>query len=266
MTSHKEPQVLEVVSAIARIASLSFYPEGTKIGIRDHHTVLCHKDESYRGKFKQGFDRLINGDSRNDLYMLNHVIIKYLKWYVIPYKTKDMETHNNLVNLIKYAIIGLKRLQSTYENGQLCNAILVIQYYINILKAIVVDKFDTNAFYNSEPFYVGDKDATESILDEDKLRKFWTKDELNTLCGQFNKCFIVDTETVSDDNDSCIDVSITGSLMDSDNHIFTGGLPTPIDTNDPTVQGMIVSIDEILKCKDDRFSNMLTCSIQGSVL
>lgn len=267
MSLRKEPQVLEVITAMARIATLSFYPIGTKIGIRGHKTVLCHKDDSYVTQAKQAFDRLLNNDSRNDLYMFNRVIINYIKWYVIPYKNKDKETYTNLMNLIKYTIVGFNKLKSTYETGQLCNAILVIQYFINTLTKVITDEFDLSTFHDCDAFYHNDtfnsEDVTmSSIFDTDKLINFWSKEQINELCEYFNNCFNFD---VDDDIETVtMNISQSSSLIDCENELKII-LPTPLDENDPTVIGSIVSINATLEKMDKRFSEALTHSVRGDI-
>ena len=61
MTS-KEPQVLEAVTAMARIATLAFHPEKSKIAFRNHNIVICSPstDSIYNlipKRLIQGLDR-----------------------------------------------------------------------------------------------------------------------------------------------------------------------------------------------------------------
>jgi hypothetical protein len=196
--SRKEPQVLEAVTAMARIATLAFHPEGTKIAFRNHTIVICPpSSESVYNLIPksliQGIDRYWNSDSRNDLHILNHVIKNFIEFYVMPYQ-HDERTYKNLINLAKYTCVGLMKLQRTYADEH-CNAVLVVQFYVNILRDLIRGRHDATSFYapnapTAKPVVYDDEDLTLStIFDIDKFKTFWSQKELNRLCGQFNGCF-----------------------------------------------------------------------------
>lgn len=199
--SRKEPQVLEAVTAMARIATLAFYPEGTKVAFRNHNIVLCPPSSVYGynlipTRVLQGIDRYWNSDSRDDLHIFNHVIKNFIDLYVESYRRKDRATYDNLINLAKYTCVGLMKLQKTYASEH-CNAVIVIQFYINILRDLVREKLDLKSFYipegdDAKPIISegGEQSLTMStIFDMDKIRTFWSQKELNRLCDQFNGCF-----------------------------------------------------------------------------
>jgi hypothetical protein len=329
--SSKEPQVLEAVTAMARIATLAFHPEGSKIAFRNHNIVICpHSNVSTYVPIKilQGIDRYWNSDSRDDLHMFSHVIKNFIDFYVTPYRAKcDDVTYTNLINLAKYTCVGLIKLQRTYED-QHCNAVLVVQLYVNILKNLIRDKHEASSFYIpiGQPTrqIVGDVDNSDltlsTIFDIDKFKAFWSRKELNKLCEQFNGCFknqgevddvifsnnnkktdamlnlllntsapvktannskSIDTKSIDmsrASNESGSDYA-TGSLIDSMitpipnmnvnpliplTPITTDLLlPEPSNQSMPIVKGLVVSIIEILNAMDNRFSLVLTQSLQG---
>lgn len=256
--SRKEPQVLEAITAMARIATLTFYPNGAKIAFRNHKIVICSTDVNSLDSITysivpksllQGFDRYWNSDSRDDLYIFNHVIKNFVDLYLTPCKQTDKDTYSNLINLVKYTCLGLIKLQKTYED-QYCNAVLVIQLYINILKDLIQEKYDPSTFY--------DIDTEHTIFDMDKFKTFWSKDDLNTMCNQFNGCFKsqakINDVIFKQESTQLIDL-----ILDSNELI----LPEPNNQSQPIVRGFIVSIIEILNSMDDRFIDSLTQSLQG---
>lgn len=198
-------QILETITAISKLILLGFKPKGTKIAIRGHVVVLCEPNvPSYYGfiKIPQGIDRALNSDSREDLYVINPVICHFIEWYIIPYKNKkeDQKLYRGLINMAKYLRVGLRELQNVYMVG---TTVLTIQHYINILTAVIENSFSTDMLYKpSEMNANGSKNAyPDSLLDDDevlfhstifdvtKFKNFWTRDELQSLCDQFDSCF-----------------------------------------------------------------------------
>lgn len=191
-------QILETITAVSRLITLAFKPYKTKIAIRDHNVVICEPaNETYYGiKFAQGIDRYLNGDSREDIYILNHVISNFIEWYILPYKGKDAEIYEGLINMAKYLCVGLKKLQRTYGTGTVVGT---LQYYVIVLTAVIEDRFYPELLYSNsassrKSFLDEDKNDEDvlmysTIFDVDKFRTFWTRDELKSICDQFDKCF-----------------------------------------------------------------------------
>lgn len=299
-------QILETITSISRIITLTFKPDKTKIAIRDHNVVLCDPDicKYYGIKFAQGIDRYINGDSREDIYILNHVICNFIEWYVLPYKEKDMEIYKGLINMAKYLCVGLKKLQQTYETG---NVVGALQYYIIVLMAVIEDRYSPDLLYNSGKSnrlsFLDDENENDmiysTIFDIEKFRSFWTKNELKSLCDQFNKCFrnpdekdnIVFYENdkhqnqkyiSNSDNEMSIDGSeisnskneqtkneqtidtISNDTVDKNDNRNSFILPKPRSKNNAIVKGHLVGIGEILDTMDKRFTAMLNQSVKGS--
>ena len=191
-------QILETITAVSRLITLVFKSKGTKIAIRDHNVVLCEpQTNAYYGiKIPQSVDRYWNGDSREDIYILNPIICNFINWYIIPYKTINPDIYRGLINMAKYLRVGLKELQITYKSG---TAVGTLQYYIIVLTAVIEDKFFPEMLYNApssgrKSFLDEDNDEAKdliysTIFDVNKFKTFWSHEELKSLADQFEKCF-----------------------------------------------------------------------------
>src|SRR4029078_8602560 len=124
----------------------------------------------------QFFLRYINGDGRENISELFYVIIRVIKWYLdSDNNIKEKKEYNNEENwvfisnseeikrLIKYACYALRKLQETYEYG---NVILATQFYINIMEDAINNQYNDNKL----PKYILDKEKEyENLLDYEKL-------------------------------------------------------------------------------------------------
>jgi hypothetical protein len=187
--------------------------------------------------------------------------------------------------------------------------------YINILKDLIRGKYDPASFYiphgqETRPIVRADDGENgltlSTIFDIEKFKTFWSKKELDRLCGQFNGCFknqgeveevifsapdpmkgndafnfLINTtgSHIPDDDGSSIrddDNTMSSSLIDSTLIQMSATppstsppkedsfqLPEPNNQSLPIVKGLVVSIIEILDAMDQRFSAVLTQSMQG---
>ena len=193
MSAYGKNQILEPIATLSKIIMLCFKQSGSKISIRDHTIVICDVSRNYFGikLIPQGIDRYLNSDSRNDLYVLNHVMHNFINWYVIPYK-ENKRLYNDLRNLAKYACVGFKKLQETYKDG---NVVTTLQYYILILMSIANETFHHDMLYSgllcSKVSYL-DENYTENeknnlvystILNVSRITSgIWEEDELHKIC------------------------------------------------------------------------------------
>jgi hypothetical protein len=300
-------QMLEPITAVARLITLAFEPKGTKIAIRDHNVVLCNpKTDSYYGfKIPQGVDRYLNGDSRDDIYVLNHVICNFIEWYVIPYSKKENEQSDKklfqgLINMVMYLCVGLRELQNTYKSG---TAVGTIQYYINVLIAVANNTFQMDMLYNPTTtewttFLDSPADIQSivysTIFDVNKFKTFWSREELLSLCDQFDQCFTkhdkydryvfqseepIDDrcnkfgtdsllESESKDESAILNADLDQSIQKNRNTvkihpIAIKTLPVPKSQKNAILQGDLVGIAKILSIMDRRFTNMLNHSVKG---
>jgi hypothetical protein len=204
MLSTNKYQILETITAVSRLITLPFKPKGTKISIRDHIIVLCEPSQNkYYGfsmAMPQSVDRFLNGDSREDLWILNKVIFRFVSWYIIPYKNDDPEIYTGLINMAKYLCVALRHLQNIYKTGTVVGT---LQCFILILLSVVNDTFVPELFYNpsetsnisflDDDCDIGYEDIEttvySTIFDVDKFKHFWSKEELKSLIKQFDQCF-----------------------------------------------------------------------------
>ena len=205
MMSVEKHQILETITAVSRIITLAFKPGGTKIAIRDHNVVLCEcepksSDGSIFGltiqNITQGVDRYYYGDSRNDIYVLNHVICNFIEWYLIPHKYDDRELYNGLLNMARYLCVSLQDLQKIYNHG---NVVLTLQYYIIVLNAVIDGTFYPEMLYMIAGTNGRSHDEPQNLMystmfDVDKFKNFWSREQLINLCSLFEKCFRMDDE------------------------------------------------------------------------
>jgi hypothetical protein len=243
--SNDKHQILEPITAVARLITLAFKPKNTKIAIRDHNVVLCepkHGDTYYGMIIPQSVDRYWNGDSREDIYVLNHVICNFIEWYIIPYKNTEahVDIYKGLLNMANYLRVGLKELQNTYKSG---TAVGTLQYYIIVLTAVIEGWFRHDMLYapsssGRESFLDNDGDGDSliysTIFDVEKFKHFWSNDELKSLCTQFDTCF--------------------KHIEDIDKIVF----------KDDTEDGLIGSIDIIVNSDIDN-NNLDTTTISNNI-
>lgn len=298
MSSDKH-QILEPITAVSRLITLVFKKNNTKIAIREHNIVLCepNTDAYYGIKFAQGLDRYWNGDSREDIYILNHVICNFIEWYILPYKKKEIKIYNGLINMAKFLCVALKKLQKTYKTG---TVVLSLQYYINVLTSVIEDRFYPELLYiitrrNRKSFLdeyrLDSLDEEEPLLystifDIDKFRVFWNKDELQSLCEQFNRCFRLpnekdmtlfsdkdnDNDNVKNNinNDTINEISEKDNEFDNESASYNKQiskafiLPIPRNKKNAIVSGHLVGIANILDTMDKRFRTMLNQSVKGT--
>jgi hypothetical protein len=238
---------LEPFMTLCRIATLAFSPIGTKIAIRNNALILCEPLYAYGilGVFKQSIDRTYNGDSRDDLFVLNSVIIEFNEKYILYYKSQNKEIYLKLINLVKYACVGLLLLKKTY--GENLTSI-AIHSYITGLISIINDDFHEGILHNNEM----------SINDE---IRYLNDVQLKDIVCEFDRCFqpVVQYEEFHDacddttQKEGCVSHDFGfGSTDQSDIYIrqrtYIKNLPIKRDEiKEPYVRGAIVSIKGILE-------------------
>jgi len=194
-------QLLDPLGTICKLVALNFSELNTKISIHDH-VLYLHKPGNY-----QFVVRMLNGDGRENISELFYVVIRVIKWYMV---NNNSEVNENWVHIakseeikrmVRYACNALRKLQATYEYG---NVILAIQFYINVLEDAVGGRYNENRL----PRYIIDKEAEfENLLDYEKLRNFWDYKKLKRICDLYDGCFNVfnDEEMPGLEKDALID-------------------------------------------------------------
>lgn len=130
--------------------------------------------------------------------------------------------------LILYACKALRKLQETYEYG---NVILAVQFYINILEDAVNNNFNDKKL----PKYITHKEQEyANLLDYDKLKNFWDYKKLKRICDLYDSVF-----SVYDDHDM------------------------PSLERTALVDGYMRSINSVLKLMDTDFQKLIQNSSKG---
>lgn len=292
--SGDKQQILETITTVSKLITLSFKPIGTKIAFRDHALVFCDpKSDSYlKTSINQSIDRFWHGDSREDLFVLNHVIINFIKWYLQPYQSQNQEIYQDLIEMAKYLCVGLKRLQRTYKKG---NVTIVLQCYINVINNVIDGKFHDSMLYTSDV----DNNVTASeeldsntdeveggnmeystFFDTNKIKTFWSEKDIKGICEQFKNCFrkpyVLPTGSINHRNPDNRRMSYQDQMafQDDDSEIFDDAesvqteefdkkYPIPRSQKNPQVEGILVGIDRTLLNMDKKFAGLISKSIKG---
>ena len=184
-------QLLDPLSSLCKLISLNFSEINTKLRIHNH---ILSVQKPYSYQTIQYIMRRFGRDGMENISELFYVIIRVIKWYLVDYNIDNELSNNNWVNihksneikrLVRYVCNALRKLQATYEYG---NVVLSIQFYINIMEAAIEGNYNDNML----PQFILDKEQEyENLLDYDKLRNFWNYDKLKRICELFDECFKV---------------------------------------------------------------------------
>jgi hypothetical protein len=244
MANNKQ-QILETITSVCKLITLSFKPVGTKISIRDHKIYLYDPEGSYF----QGIGRRWNGDSREDIYVLNQVIINFIELFIIPHQMKDDDMYKGFIDMAKYLCVGFLKLQKTYQNG---NVVCTLQYYINVLVSIINKTYVPGMLYRENGNKKNDDEINNysTFLDSKKMTQIMTDEELIQIFNIFRECF----EESNDKNYDRYDFNSTKNFY----------LPTPKDKNNAFVHSKLCSMEIILDEMDKKFIQILEKSVSGS--
>lgn len=224
-------QLLDPLGTMCKLVSLNFNKKNTKIGIHDHILILQKPDSL------QWFFRLYYGDGRENISELYHAIVRIIRWYLVPDENLSEDSNcmtimqsNELKKMIKYMCTALKKLQETYEFG---NVVLSLQFYINILELGLEGNFNENML----PKYICEKDKeVENLLDYNKIRNLWDIKRLQRICELYDNCFKIFNE-------------VDDGIED--------------DTKGALVHGYLRSIGAILDITDNEFQKLIQNSRKG---
>lgn len=215
---NRKHQILDPMATIIKLILLNFYPINTKIYFSNNKIYI---DQPHNTQF---IERFINGDSRNDISILGNTLYKFVLFYV----NKNYKHYDKICLLIKFACMGLKRLQITYfnlNNRITDNSVYTIEYFINYL---------TNALTNSN-IEILSFSHPNHLLDENKLKHIWTEDDIDHAFNHIIKCFV----------------------------ILPGGTYAPLDINDSEYikyNKMLISFLDIM---ENTFKNLIVISNCG---
>ena len=148
MTQKREKNlILEPLTVIFRLAILKYKPPNTKLSIKDNSIV--YQENTY----DQGFIRMMEGDTREDLHNLYHPILKSIEWY----------SYNEYKFLYDECITGLNILNSVYDRNSTIRH--TISHYISVIQMNDCENIREDVDINP-------------IID--KLKEIWTLDEINS--------------------------------------------------------------------------------------
>jgi hypothetical protein len=118
--------ILEPLQALVQLAMLSFFPVGTKLTIYNN---LLYIQPAYWG---QAVVRTYYNDSKDDLFYLFNVIVRYKKFYsyINELNGEEKNLFNLLINLAKK---GLDNLLQTYTEIQRHALLHTLQMYKTML-------------------------------------------------------------------------------------------------------------------------------------
>jgi hypothetical protein len=147
--THKKEKnlILEPLCVIFRLAILKYKPPYTKLSIKDNSIV--YQENTY----DQGFIRMMEGDTREDLHNLYHPILKSIEWY----------SYNDYKFLYDECISGLNILNSVYDRNSTIRH--TISHYISVIE--MNDSENIREDVNINPII-------------DKLKEIWTTDEIQS--------------------------------------------------------------------------------------
>ncbi len=249
-------QLLDPLGTLCRLVALNFSEIHTKVSVQNHILTL-QKPSEY-----QPILRLYNGDGRENISELYYVIIRVVKWFLINEDIDENSVHevaihevmgsefdsensedkkgmNNLnayeiskseelYKMVKYVCDAFKKLQETYEYG---NVILALQFYINLLEDGMEGRYNDSHL----PKYILEKEKEyETLLDYNKLKNLWDVKKISRICELYDCCF--------------------GVYVDPD---------TPEDKKRPIIEGYLRSIDAILDITDKEFQKLISNSNRG---
>ena len=159
----KRDSILDPLTCLVRLSILDFKPIGTKISLNNN------KIKYNEPNVLQGAMRWSNGDTREDLHNLFNPLKKAVLWY----DTKNQE----IKNIFNYAIKGLEKLQSSYNNNSVISH--SIQLYIDYLKKNIDGKISKN--HNESEGSKSKQDTEEENTISKQLRELWNEREITIL-------------------------------------------------------------------------------------
>lgn len=130
MDMTRKYQILEPLSSMVELALLNFAGDNPKINIKNHGINI---DNPGSGYIPQSISRFISGDSKEDIFILNLMVVNYIDWFIINNYNNKFEIYKNIA---LYAVSGLRKLQHTYKSGIV---ILALQYYIVLIMKSISD-------------------------------------------------------------------------------------------------------------------------------
>lgn len=166
---------IDPFSGLCKIINILFY-NNAKLIFRDNDIILI---ESH--SIVNNLSRFMYGDSRNDLWNINHIINNFINVYInnnncnyynnIFINEYNVEYKTIIKSIMNFAIMAFVKLQKTYNTDGII--ILVLQNFINLLRSIINEIFSNDMMYNTDIVY--------------KNKYFWNYSEINNIYLLYNK-------------------------------------------------------------------------------
>lgn len=224
-------QLLDPIGTLCKLVALNFYDSNTKISIHNHVITLHEPDKL------QWLIRTYNGDGKENISELYYVITKLILWFLIDDPEEiNIFSNNNKIRqsdeikrMIEYLCDAFIKLQSiTYKHG---NVVLVLQYYVNILRAALDSKFNINML----PGHLFDQDKlNDNLLDLEKLKNLWELKDIKRVCELYDNCFLLLNDYEEND-----------------------------ENKQSLIQSYLKGIDSILKITDEKFQKLIKNNNNG---
>jgi hypothetical protein len=219
--STKKKQLLDPIGTICRLIGLKFKKENTKFGLYKHSVIIQEPYKSFIVN-TQSFARWANDDDANNISELYSAIIHVIEWYILPLQNiiKNNDDINEkylqvadqheakkyltcLEKLCTYFCTSLNELQLTYYNELEGNAVLALQFFINLLQDALNGMYNKNKL--PKCFIVQNVDT---LLDEEKIKELWNYTKILEISQEYDKCF-----QLADRQDDNKEKKINGYLM-----------------------------------------------------
>lgn len=192
MNATNKYQILEPLSSMVSLALLNFRHK-PKISIRNFGIDMDVSGDSY---IPRKFKRFICRDSKEDIIILNNMILNYIDWFIIDNYNDRFDIYKNIAIC---AVSGMRKLQNTYKTG---NVIMALQYYIILIMKSISDMEEKRSSSK-------EKTKTKSTLIKNSLAQHPPKkpDNIDDIV------FSLDEDCINDDSqsdDSTCDDSLLG--------------------------------------------------------
>ena len=122
---------LEPISTLFTLATIPYHGTKPKVGVVDG-LMLITPSETGANKYYQSIVRRYNNIGREDISQLFEVILQIKYWYLTD--NSWYSQYPDFLNLLRYAINGLKILQTTYRDG---TVVYCIQHFVNLIDKII---------------------------------------------------------------------------------------------------------------------------------
>lgn len=198
-------QIIEPINGISKIILLQYKSDNTKLSLRGFSIQYddIEQTNTYTNTYMEHvFYRSLRGDSREDIAVLEEMVVNFLDWYII--NNDDMESRTKFIKLALLSIGGFRKLQTkaykNYANNKRkSNVKLALQYYINLINTVLSDinKYKDKNIFKS--LLIPDDEETIDLVNVDGFKKIWASDEINKLYDEIINCFDNNLEKKTDE-------------------------------------------------------------------